>query len=504
MTAIPTTALLVRRFLADYARNPVNLLVLVLVPLVFVIAAAGSLAEAAKLLGGASHGVQVQTVTAGWAAAFVAAIAMYFQVAAARDTDRRLVASGLPTTRLVAARLTAGLAVALLAGAAALGALQVRTGIDQPGRVVAGVLMFALVYLAVGAVCGALVRNPVNGTVVILFVWILDVFFGPTMSPDKPATRLLPTHFVSLWMVDLPSGHGGRPGDLGWALAWTLLAAALAWSVIVATSRVAHRARRRVRPGSILDQLSAAIGMGWRDWRRNRVLWALLILVPAVFIWLSDAITPDGTTGLHLLEHGRQITQAFNPADIHAGTMTPIAIASLAALAGLFVAVDSRGGDQRLVLAGLRSGVVLAARLATIALAGALATAASLAVARPVFDARQWGVYAAANLLVALTYGLLGVLLGWVFGRVGGVFVAFLVPFLDLGIAQSPMLRADPAAWAAFLPGYGATRVVLDGGLTATFDQTGALLLAAAWLVGLAGVTTMLFRHAMHTQRRSH
>ncbi len=192
--------------------------------------------------------------------------------------------------------------------------------------------------------------------------------------------------------------------------------------------------------------------------------------------------------------------------------MTPIAIASLAALAGLFVAVDTRSGDQRLVLAGLRTGVVLAglrtgvvlaARLAVIGLAGALATAVSLAVAAAVFDARQWGVYIAANLLIAVTYGLLGVLLGSVFGRVGGVFVAFLVPFLDLGIAQSPMLRADPAAWAAFLPGSGGMRILLDGGLTATFDQTRALLIAALWLAGLAAVITVLFRRAMRTQRRS-
>ena len=248
MTTLPTTILFVRRFLADYARNPVNLLVLVLVPLVFVIVAAGSLADAAKLLGGASGGIQVQTVTAGWAAGFVAAIAMYFQVAAARDTDRRLVIAGLPTTRLVDARLASGLAVALLAGAAALVALQLRTGIDQPERLVAGTLMFAVIYLAVGAVTGALFRNPVNGTVLILFVWILDVFFGPTMSPDKPATRLLPTHFLSLWIVDLPSHHGGRLGDLGWALAWTLAAAALGWAVIVSTSRVAHPPRWRTRP----------------------------------------------------------------------------------------------------------------------------------------------------------------------------------------------------------------------------------------------------------------
>ena len=39
-----TRPLLVRRFLADYARNPVNLLMLVLVPVAFVAAAAGSLA----------------------------------------------------------------------------------------------------------------------------------------------------------------------------------------------------------------------------------------------------------------------------------------------------------------------------------------------------------------------------------------------------------------------------------------------------------------------------
>jgi ABC-2 family transporter protein len=355
-----------------------------------VIVAAGSLAEAAKLLGGASGGIQVQTVTAGWAAGFVAAIAMYFQVAAARDTDRRLVIAGLPTTRLVGARLASGLAVALPAGAAALFALQLRTGIDQPERLVAGTLMFAVIYLAVGAVAGALVRNPVNGTVLILFVWILDVFFGPTMSPDEPATRLLPTHFLSLWMVDLPSHHGGRLGDLGWALAWTLAAAALGWAVIVRTSQVAHPPRRRTRPGSTRDQLAAAVRTGWRDWRRNRVLWALLlVVVAAVFIWLSDAITPNGTTRLTLLEHGRRSIATFNPADIHAGTMTPIAIGSLAALAGLFVAVDTRAGDQRLALAGMRAGVVLAARLAVIGLAGTLATAVSLAVAAPVFDARQ-------------------------------------------------------------------------------------------------------------------
>ena len=74
------------------------------------------------------------------------------------------------------------------------------------------------------------------------------------------------------------------------------------------------------------------------------------------------------------------------------------------------------------------------------------------------------------------------------------VFIAFLLPFLDIGIAQSPMLRAAPPSWALALPGYGADRVLLDGGLTTTFDQTGRLMLALAWLAALVAVTALVFR----------
>ena len=95
---------------------------------------------------------------------------------------------------------------------------------------------------------------------------------------------------------------------------------------------------------------------------------------------------------------------------------------------------------------------------------------------------------------MAATYALIGVCLGPIFGPVGGVFIAFLVPFLDIGIAQSPMLRPEPAGWARMLPGYGADRVLLDGGLTAHFDQTGSLLLGLAWLFALAVLAAWLFR----------
>ncbi|MFC3495790.1 ABC transporter permease [Glycomyces rhizosphaerae] len=489
-----TTLLLVRRFLADYARNPVNLVLLVLVPAVFVVAAAGSMADAALLLGGPG-GLEVQTATAGWAAAFMAAVAMYFQTSSARAVDRRLVLAGLPPNRLVAARLGTGAALALLVSAVALAALQIRGAAEPTSRVLAGTLMFAAIYMAIGALVGALVPDPVNGTVLILFVWIVDVFFGPAVaSPDRLATRWLPTHFVTLWMVDLPSRHGGRIGDLGWALTWTIGALALGWTVIVTATRLARRRVPHVRTGSRWAQFTTGTRMGLRDYRRNPVLWALLVIVPGVFILLAEAATPEAFTSMTLVDDGVEVDLSFWLPDVHAGTMAPIAIASLSALAGLFVVLDSRSGDQRLVQAGFRASPLFAARLAVIAFAVLLVTGVSLLVTATVFDARLWPVYAGGSILLGLTYGLLGVCIGPVFGRVGGVFIAFLVPFLDVGIGQSPMLRAAPPGWARALPGYGADRVLLDGGLTAGFDETGSLLLGLAWLVALGAAAALIWR----------
>lgn len=321
-----------RRFLADHARNPVNLLVLVLVPVVFVVVAAGPMADAAKLLGGIAP--SVETATAGCAAGFLAGIAMYLQTRSARTTDRRVVLAGLSARRLVAARIVTGLALAVMVSAAALLALGVRTGIEEPGRVIAGTLVFAVIYLAIGALVGALVRNPVNGTVLILFIWIMDVFFGPSLgSPDR--VRGLPTHFVTLWMVDLPSRHGGRLGDLGWSLVWTAGALAIAWLVLTQSTRVAHRSPRRSRPGSGWDQFTTGLRLGLRDCRRNPVLLVLLVVVPVVFIWLTKVITPDETMVLTLVEDGTPSPLTFWLPDMHAGTMTPIAVASLATLVGL-------------------------------------------------------------------------------------------------------------------------------------------------------------------------
>lgn len=491
-----STSVFVRRFLSDYARNQVNLLLLAVVPVVFVIVVAGSMADAAKLLGG-SGGPAVETATAGWAAAFLAGIAMYFQTAATRDTDRRLVIAGLPPRRLVLARLVTGLTLAAFASLAALVALELRTGIDHPARAIGGTLMFAVIYVGIGAAVGSLARNPVNGTVVVLFVWILDVFFSPAMgSVDRLATRPFPSHFVTLWMVELPSGHGGRLGDFGIALCWTVGALLVAWLIAVARTRTAHaHLTRLAQRGS--GQLGAAFQTAWRNGRRNPVQWVLFVVVPAVFILAAYAVTPDKPITFSVAEHGRSALRTFAMPAVHGATMAPIAVASLAALVGLYGVLDSRDADRRVALAGLRTRALLGARFGVLTVNTLAATAVSMTATALVFHAVRWPTYIAANILIALTYGLIGALLAPVFGRVGGAFIAFLLPFLDLAIAQSPMLHPTPTTLSTLLPGYGGSRVLLDGALTRGFDETLPLLVGLAWLVGLAVAVVATYRHAV-------
>jgi hypothetical protein len=101
--------------------------------------------------------------------------------------------------------------------------------------------------------------------------------------------------------------------------------------------------------------------------------------------------------------------------------------------------------------------------------------------------------FAAANVLVAITYGMIGVLLGPRFGLLGGLYLMLALPFIDIGIAQNAMFDAAPPAWAVFMPGHGAVRVLLDGAFTPGFDELGALVLAIGWLAAVSGLAAVQF-----------
>jgi len=127
------------------------------------------------------------------------------------------------------------------------------------------------------------------------------------------------------------------------------------------------------------------------------------------------------------------------------------------------------------------------------------ATAVSIATTALVFQTTRWPTYVAATILLAITYALVGALLARFFGRVGGVFIAFLLPFLDIGIVQSPMLHPTPTTLTRWLPGYGGSRILLDGAFTRGFDETLPLLVGLGWLVVLSAGVALTYRRVVRS-----
>jgi hypothetical protein len=499
--AAPLTGLLTWRNLIDYARRPLNLVLLATVPVVFVALSAGALADFAQLLGGEARLGQLETATAGWAAAFLTGVAGFFHVSGSRDADRRLASAGSATKRVITARLTSSLLLAAVATTGALIALALRTEVADLPRAIGATAMFAVIYLGIGTTIGALVRSEFNGSLLLILIWMFDVFLGPGMGPsDSAITRFFPAHFPTLVMLDASTTHAGPLGDLGASLIWTVGGLALAFVVLLITTRPVRAGSART-VNSTGARLTTGLRFAWREYRRNLALWALLVVVPIFFISVSIAITPDNPAPVELAEGGRRTISTLSMVDVHGAIMVAITVAFLSGLAGLFVVLGSAQADRRLVIAGFRAGEVLASRLGVIVLASLLVSGVSLAVTSASFTPRVWITFALATLAIALTYAMIGVVIGPLVGRLGGLYLMFLLPFLDLGIAQNRMFDAVPPAWASWMPGYGAVRVLVDGAFTPTFDETTGLLFALAWLVGVIAAAVGVFHRvaARHT-----
>jgi hypothetical protein len=230
----------------------------------------------------------------------------------------------------------------------------------------------------------------------------------------------------------------------------------------------------------------------------------LLLVVPVFFIALAAEQTPTTLMPVTLLNGARNLTTMHSLRQIHGAQMASIASALLAGIAGLFVVTGSADGDRRLVLAGYRPREVLAAHLGVIAGAAVVVTTVSLSVSAVFLSPQMWVEYAGADLLIALTYAMIGVLLGPIVGRLGGLYTLLLLAMVDVGYGQTVMFKPVPPTWGAFLPARGAGRLLIDGAFTTSFEQYGHLLLALAWLAALTTAAALTFRHQTGVKRTRH
>ena len=90
-------------FLREQIRAPLNLALLVVIPVFFVLIFANVLGEFAAALGGDLAEQAATSISAGWAAAFLCGALAFFQLNSSREADRRLASAGLGPWRVATA-----------------------------------------------------------------------------------------------------------------------------------------------------------------------------------------------------------------------------------------------------------------------------------------------------------------------------------------------------------------------------------------------------------------
>jgi hypothetical protein len=242
-----------------------------------------------------------------------------------------------------------------------------------------------------------------------------------------------------------------------------------------------------------------ATAMAFRDQRRRPLVLILLVIFPAYLITKSIAQT-QATPRRIGLPGDVWVTTTMKA--LHGPEMAKISVAFVAALVGVFVMQSALQGDRRLVIAGFRPREAVLARLAVLATATALVVAVSALVTAAFFTPASWGPLIAGLVLIGLIYAAIGALAGALLDKLAATYLMLFLVMTDLGVVQSPMFHATPVRLAVLLPGYGPTRVMIDGAFSDTFNAAGELLIALAWTAALGVAVCLLLSRAVGT--RSH
>lgn len=224
-------------FAREGLRAPVVLIMVLAVPALFVVSAAGTLSEFAAALGSALAGDAAVALSAGWAAAFVSGLAGFFQATSSRAADRRLIVAGLGAARVASSRVAASAALAALAAAAAFAALEARDPVAHPLHAGLAIAAFAVLYLAIGVGVGSVISAPLEGSLVVVFIFLLDAFSGPGMS-SSPALWAVSRRPAEV-LISAGAGVSITAGDVVGllVLACAALAVALTCFTVSARSR---------------------------------------------------------------------------------------------------------------------------------------------------------------------------------------------------------------------------------------------------------------------------
>ena len=254
-------------------------------------------------------------------------------------------------------------------------------------------------------------------------------------------------------------------------------------------------------PAPAFGQFPTAWRFALRNQARNRLAGLLLVgFVPAWYLLLA-AITTHQPLSFRLFANAQILA-----VDSRHLTLISAGLNALTLITGFAVFAAIRrtlAFDQRLVFAGYRQPVLIAAKTAAIAVVAAAIAGYTavvlLALWRP--GLAGWLAILAAFTVIALTYGALGLLLGvLVKGDLEGFFLIIMGSLIDTFL-QNPL--GNPVANKPVLqwfPSFGPMQFAVGGafGRTALW---GHLALGLAWTAAFTAAGLVIFRVKTRNRR---
>ena len=204
----------------QYLREPVNLALLLLIPPLFIIAMSGAISTFSNVIGG-NLGERAGTGLSGlWAAAILTGVASFFLSLASTRVDGRLILAGLRPSAIAAAHGLVTVTIAVLTTTVSVAILLSTQEVARLEALVAAILLASLIYGSMGSLLSVYVRGDLEGSFVIILVFMLDAFVGGPLAAGKGVfADLLPVHFPSEIAV---AAMAGSPIESSWWL-WSLV-----------------------------------------------------------------------------------------------------------------------------------------------------------------------------------------------------------------------------------------------------------------------------------------
>ena len=183
-------------FLREYYRNPLNLVLLVVIPVLLIFAIGDALSRVAGIFNVPITPDMGKALAALWAAAFLSGIMGFFMMAGAREADRRLVRAGYSTSLVVTIRLTTVAVLALLATSVSYLVLITQITPVSYGLTFAVLYLAAIIYGAVGILIGSLISGQLEGSFALLFFFVEEAFVSTPLFGSQ-GFPFLPTYYPS-------------------------------------------------------------------------------------------------------------------------------------------------------------------------------------------------------------------------------------------------------------------------------------------------------------------